>query len=124
VPLEPIAAFLMSPLAGRMMAASRYLRQEASFTMLLPASRIYHELTTDEEVLVQGTVDAYFIEDDKAVLVDFKSDRILPGQEDLLAQRYCEQLAIYAEAITTATGLTVKEQWIYSLALNRAILVK
>ena len=35
----------------------------------------------DETVLVQGIIDAYFIEGEEIVLVDYKTDRIGQGEE-------------------------------------------
>ncbi len=42
----------------------------------------------DETVLVQGIIDAYFIEGDEIVLVDYKTDRIGQGEEQKLIERY------------------------------------
>ena len=40
------------------------------------ASRISQEYPEDEMVLVQGIIDAYFEEDGKIILVDYKSDYV------------------------------------------------
>jgi ATP-dependent helicase/nuclease subunit A len=134
VPWEPLAAFLMSPLAKRMAAAGRRLRKEAAFTMLLPASRLYPELlpetepflkgvASDQEIMIQGTIDAFFEENGKLVLIDYKTDRIRPEQEAELVRRYRSQMLLYAEALTTQIGLPAEEKWIYALALNKALRV-
>ncbi len=71
----------------------------------------------DEFSLVQGMIDCWFIDSDgKAVLVDYKTDRIsgsIEEKEAELKRRYQVQLDMYAQAITAATGKTVKEKIIW-----------
>ena len=43
-------------------------------------------------VLVQGIIDACFFEEDQIVLLDYKTDRVLKGQEQKLKDRYQAQL--------------------------------
>ena len=79
----------------------------------------FAQLPEDEELLVQGIIDAFFYEEDGIVLVDYKTDRVKSGDE--LVRRYRVQLASYAEALRRITGEEVKEQWIWSFALNSAV---
>ena len=65
-------------------------RRETPVTLLLP-----------DGVLVEGVVDLAFEEPGGWTVVDYKTDRDLEG--DGLA-RYRRQVAIYAQAIATATG--------------------
>lgn len=134
VPWEPLAAFLMSPLAERMAAAGERLRKEAAFTMLLPANRLYPELlpetelfetggVSDQKIMVQGTIDAFFEEEGKLVLIDYKTDRIRPDGAENLVRRYRSQMQLYAEALTAQIGLPVEEKWLYAFALNKALRV-
>jgi ATP-dependent helicase/nuclease subunit A len=73
--------------------------------------------------LVQGVIDLYMIEDDKIVLVDYKTDRVKKGKagEQELIRRYSVQLDYYALALVQLTGLEVKEKIIYSFALGKQI---
>ena len=67
-------------------------------------------------------IDAYFEENDEIVLVDYKTDRVPEdGGEAVLLRRYEKQLELYADAITRACGIRVKEKIIYSFALNKSI---
>ena len=66
----------------------------------------------DETILVQGIIDAYFIEDGKIILVDYKTDRVRKGQEQKLIDLYHVQLEDYAEALERMTGMKVKEKFI------------
>ena len=77
----------------------------------------------DETILVQGIIDAYFIEDGKIILVDYKTDRVRKGQEQKLIDLYHVQLEDYAEALERMTGMKVKEKFIYSFTLQKEILL-
>ena len=76
---------------------------------------------TDKEILIQGIVDAYFVEDGKIVLMDYKTDRV--DSDEKLIARYGKQMELYKKAIEGAEGLAVKEAVLYSFCLNREIIV-
>ena len=116
-----IARFLRSDLGKRMAEADRQGRlfREQAFMLSISAHAVREEWPEDEELLVQGIIDAFFYEEDGIVLVDYKTDRVKSGDE--LVRRYRVQLASYAEALRRITGKEVKEQWIWSFALNSAV---
>ena len=68
---------------------------------------------------MQGIIDAFFIEDDEIVLVDYKTDRV--KTEDVLIGRYKKQLELYGKALESITGKRVKEKLIYSVTLGKSI---
>lgn len=113
--------FLDSALGRRMACAGRAgtLKREQPFVISIPASVRNPEWSDEEEILVQGIIDAWFEEEDGIVLVDYKTDRVRSGEE--LAGRYRVQLDYYAEALERITGKRVKEKIIYSVALGREI---
>ena len=74
-----------------------------------------------EPVLIQGIIDAWFEEEDGAVLVDYKTDRIKKGEETVLLERYRLQMIYYARALSQITGIHVKEAILYSLSLQEEI---
>ena len=53
-----------------------------------------------EDLLLQGVVDLWFEDDDGITVVDFKSDRVLPGQESARAEHYRAQLETYSSALS------------------------
>ncbi len=110
--------FLASSIGQRMQAAAQRgdLIREQPFTMAIDASRRDPGLSDEDEILVQGIIDAFFFEEDGIVLVDYKTDRVRDGGQ--LMERYQKQLDYYAEAITRTTGKPVKEKLIYSFALG------
>ena len=75
----------------------------------------------DELVLIQGIIDAWFEDEDGAVLVDYKTDRIGEGEETVLLDRYRLQLIYYRRALEQITGKTVRQAFLYSLALQKEI---
>ncbi len=121
-----IAVFLRSRIGRRMARAARENRlfREAPFTFAVPADTIDPSFPSTEQILVQGVVDAYFIENGSIILVDYKTDRVSSGNEEELVRKYRTQLLTYADALQRLTGLAVTEQYIYSFSLRREIPVR
>ena len=71
--------------------------------------------------MIQGIIDAFFYEGDDIVLVDYKTDFVMKGQEEKLVERYKTQLGYYARALESVTGKKVKEKIIYSFSLGKII---
>ena len=62
-------------------------------------------------------------EADGLVLVDYKTDYVQKGQEELLLKKYQTQLDYYRKALGRITGKPVRETWIYSFGLGKALAV-
>jgi ATP-dependent helicase/nuclease subunit A len=116
--------FLTSPLGNRLSMAQRYgkLKKEQQFVIGIPAREMDLGDST-ELILVQGIIDAYMEEEDGLVLVDYKTDHIKKGEEQVLIDRYQVQLNYYARALEQMTGKKVKEAVIYSFALQKEVVV-
>lgn len=114
-------AFLQSPLAARFRKAQAEdtLYREQHFMKQVPNDYLFPGSDTSEPVILQGIIDAFFIEDGEIVLVDYKSDHV--REAETLIGRYQKQLELYAEALEKITGLRVKEKLIYSIILEQAI---
>ena len=97
------------------------LYREKQFVIGVPASDIRPQWDKEEMVLVQGIIDAWFYEGDQIVLLDYKTDRVLKGQEQKLKERYQAQLNYYAKALKQTTGHEVKEKIIYAFSLQEGI---
>ena len=105
-------------------AALGTLRRESRFIMEIPASDLPDRdgLSSGETVLIQGVIDACFIEDGGWVLIDHKTDRVpASGGEKILTDRYRAQLELYSRALTQISGLPVTKRVIWSFALGRSI---
>lgn len=116
VDINDIKKFADSDIGRRMKKAweSNKLHREAQFVMGIPGKDMY-ENAGDEDVLVQGIIDAYFEEDGKLILMDYKTDRVKSMDE--LRKRYSEQLKYYKLALEQITQQEVAEMIIYSVTL-------
>ena len=74
-----------------------------------------------ESMLVQGIIDAYFIEDGKIVLVDYKTD--WNTSEEKLLNDHKIQLEYYGKALSRLLHLELKEKIIYSTYLKRGVVI-
>ena len=121
---EKVIHFLNTGLAKRMKAAKERneLYLEQPFVLGIAANTINEELPEDEQVLIQGIIDVFFIEDDKIILLDYKTDVI--DRAGQLEERYRTQLLYYKEALERITGKTVAETLLYSFYLEKEIAVK
>ena len=93
--------------------------REKPFMMGISAKELDPAFPEEEMVLVQGIVDAWFLEDDEIVLLDYKTDKV--RDEKALVDRYAVQLQLYERALEAATGKKVKEVYIYSFTLESVI---
>ncbi len=112
--IDDFVTFIEGSLGARMKAAALRgeLRREQQFVMGVPSE-------DGDSQLIQGIIDAFFIEDGEAVLVDYKTDRI--RDEAALKETYEGQQNAYAKAIEGALGLHVKEKILYSVELGHGI---
>ena len=122
---EDIVRFLKSGIGMRMRRAALagVLRREQPFVIDIPAKDIDRSWPADENILVQGTIDAYFSENGKYVIVDYKTDKVRTGDGRDLVEKYQKQLEYYSRALSGITGVEVAETYIYSVALGRDIRV-
>lgn len=109
-----LARFWLSD-TGRRALASPEVKREWSFVIRLKLSDALGS-GIEDTVLVQGTLDMCFEEDDKWVLVDYKTDR--SGDESEILARYGTQLDIYRRALNRLTGREVKNTYICLISRN------
>ncbi len=103
---------------GELMDKADVLHREWRFTARLAPERL--SLFTDapapeEMVVLQGECDLLLIMDGRAVVVDYKTDRV--PSTDTLVERYSDQLRLYADAVNAVTGLPVT-CFLYSFHLS------
>lgn len=109
--------FFQSNLGRRMADAQREgrLKKESQFVIGIPAREI-GDWDSDELVLIQGIMDAFFEENGELILVDYKTD--YAEQEETLIERYKLQLDYYRRALMQMENKPVKETLIYSFRLG------
>lgn len=74
---------------------------------------------SSQKIVVQGVIDCWYIVNGKAVIVDYKTDRVQTDAE--LIDRYAIQLEMYARAIYQIYKIETAHKYIYSFALERFI---
>lgn len=113
--------FAISGIADRMRRAQlkNKLYKEKQFVIGMEASEVFPGTESDEMILIQGIIDAYFEEEDGLVLVDYKSDIVTQAEQ--LIMRYKTQLDYYRKALEQMLHRKVKEMIIYSLPLAKEI---
>ena len=114
-----VAWFTQQPLYRQMSRAAR-LERELPFSYPADAQALYG-IEADERVLLQGVVDACFLEDGGWTIVDYKTDRIRPGElAQQAAKRHETQMRLYALAVEAITGQPVQARLVVLLS-HRAI---
>ena len=106
--------FFESPVARRMAEADKRgdLYREKPFVM------------DYDGALVQGIIDVFWMEEDRIVLLDYKTDRVDAPEE--LVDRYKKQLELYAQALcrifsTKEHRIEQTENFIYSFRFEQEI---
>ena len=95
--------------------------KERPFFITIPAKEIYEE-DIEEEVLVQGIIDLYYIDqNDRLILVDYKTDYVEKGKEKNLIEKYKLQLELYKQALEESLQRKVDKVYIYSVYLGKEI---
>ncbi len=122
---EQITAFFRSSLYERIAASPEVLRERQLFVRIgelpLPSdSRLIAQYGSTDGVLI-GTMDLLFREDGGYVLVDYKTDYV--QDEETLLREYSLQLGLYQKAAELMFGIPVKEAYLYSFTLGKAISV-
>lgn len=94
--------------------------REFKFSILEPATLLEPDLA-DERVLLQGVVDCCLLEDDGLTILDFKTDRIKPGQEEAAAARYAAQVQAYGNAMSRIWSRPVKKLLLYFFQTGKLV---
>ena len=105
-------------------AAAGKLRRESPFVLDIPAKEIDKSWPEEENILVQGVIDAWFEEDGACVIVDYKTDRVFSSDGRELAEKYAPQLLLYRRALESLAGVRVTEMILYSFALGKEIRIE
>lgn len=117
---DKLIKFYQSELAFRMKQAAmqQKLYRERPFVMGKTADEIEQD-GSETMVLIQGIIDAFFVEDGEIVLLDYKTD-VVKSEEELV-RRYKEQLDLYQQALERNLKKPVKEKLIYSFYFNKTL---
>ena len=117
---EPIAAFFRSEL-GQEAVAAKDLRREFKFSLLTSAARLDPALPEEEQVLLQGVIDCCVTGAEGLTVVDFKTDRVRPGEEAVHSERYRTQIEVYSDALGRITGTPVARRVLWYFATSTPV---
>ena len=120
---EKLKKFLDSPL-GQLFAKAykeNSLYREQHFMQEVEYEKLFPEDGGDnvEKVILQGIIDAFIMEEEGIILVDYKTDRVKDGEE--LRNRYQKQIDLYSEALEQILGKKVKRRVLYSFSLGEEV---
>ncbi len=132
--LEELKTFRTSPLLDAFCSA-RAVHREQRFNLKLPAAPLFattpeeREILAEEEVLLQGVMDAVIVHPDGEItLVDYKTDRLTRAElsnpalaEKKLLGRHAAQMQYYAIAAEQIFGRRPGEVLLYVLHSGRTI---
>ena len=120
---EKLKKFLDSPL-GKLFAKAykeNTLYREQHFMQEVEYEKLFPEDGGEnvEKVILQGIIDAFIMEEDGIILVDYKTDRVKDGEE--LRNRYQKQIDLYSEALEQILGKKVRRRVLYSFSLGEEV---
>ena len=120
---EKLKKFLDSPL-GQLFAKAykeNTLYREQHFMQEVEYEKLFPKDGGDdvEKVILQGIIDAFIMEEEGIILVDYKTDRVKDGEE--LRNRYQKQIDLYSEALEQILGKKVRRRVLYSFSLGEEV---
>lgn len=118
---DAVLKFIHSPLGKRIIKADRIYREQP-FNMVCPVEKLLPGYTgQQEQLLVQGIIDLYFLEGQEAVLLDYKTDYLTPMNRQERIDLYAKQLEQYKLAIEQIEGIRVKESYLIFITAAEAV---
>ncbi len=121
---KKLGIFFSSELFKRI-KESKKTHREMRFNVFITPSEAFGEteITAQaSDLLVQGVIDCFFENPDGTyTLIDYKTDHVLYGHENELKEKYSNQLRIYKAAIEKMVNSEVRDVFIYSFALDKAL---
>ena len=124
-----IYKFFKSNIGQRMLKSNFVKREQAIYAQIkLKDVYLYEDIIeedslnyNDESIMLRGIIDAYFEEDEKIVIVDYKTDFVNDENKDEVINRYKKQLDLYSDVMKNLTGKEVKEKYIYLFGIDEGV---
>lgn len=118
--IRQLKGFFESELYARMKKSGN-IRREQKFLIKKCDAALDDErlMEYNSSSMLQGIADCMFEEDGEIVLVDYKTDRI--NNAEVLVDRYDLQIKLYGAALGKIFGKRVREAYLYSFSLGKAV---
>lgn len=97
---------------GRRLQSGQNVLREFKFSLLEDGGQLDPRLA-GEQILLQGVVDCCLIEPEGLTILDFKTDRVQPGREAEVAERYAPQVRAYGRALARIYRSPVRKLLLY-----------
>jgi len=120
---KKIYTFFSSPIGKRIKKADKVYR-EMPFNIEASWEEIFSDeegSKSEEKILIQGIIDLYFMEGEKLILLDYKTDHVDRNSIDEVISRYRTQIQFYEKALNKALKRDVDEKYIYLFAIDEAV---
>lgn len=121
--IQSLENFVNSNLFDRILNSEKVIREHRFSVKITPEFlsndfdfKNVKETENKDFIVLQGAIDCAFLENDKYVLVDYKTDRISDISE--LFYKYNKQVELYKYALKTSENIDVKETILYSFSLG------
>ena len=114
---QTLWTFFSSDLGKWVRSAEKVVR-EFKFSVFMDAG-VLDPAAEGEQVMLQGVTDCCILEPDGFTVIDYKTDRVAPGEEARLAQYYRGQLEAYGAALSRIFSLPVKRRLLYFFATGQ-----
>ncbi len=118
---------------GQRMLNSKFVKREQTIYAQIKMKDVYiyenlmkednTNMYGEESIMLRGIIDAYFEEDGKIVLVDYKTDFVNEENKDEVINRYKKQLDLYKNVLQELTGKEVKEKYVYLFGIDEDIAI-
>lgn len=118
--MRGIRGFLSSSFYRRIRKSEGYEKEKA-FNLKISPSLIHEGYSGEEGILVQGIIDFYFIENGRAVLLDYKTDRVTDETVGERESEYKKQLRLYKMALEQVGEFEVAEAWLYFSSMGKFV---
>ncbi|MBM3847244.1 MAG: hypothetical protein FJ405_13295, partial [Verrucomicrobia bacterium] len=128
---EAMQSFWGSEVGRQIRGRGEHVQREMPFTLRLGADQVreligrkgFPESAEEEFVVVQGQIDLVVECSEELWLVDYKTDRVGPGEATARAEDYRAQLEIYARALEGIFGKPVTRRWVHFLHPGKTVLL-
>ncbi len=105
---------------GEMIRRADRVVREFKFSLLVDAG-LYAPQAAGEQLMLQGVTDCCLIKNGRLTVIDFKTDRVRPGEEALAAEKYRGQLQAYSLALERIFRLPVEQRLLYFFATDAVV---
>lgn len=126
--LDQIDWFVHSSFAKMFWEHPDQLEREVDFSSLLPAANLFANFSDPQaKILVHGTIDGYFVDQDGIILFDYKTDFVdkshLDSAIEEIQNKYHGQLRLYEQAINSFSQKQVKAKYLILLDAKQIVAI-